>query len=410
VDPEEHPLDAADLTTAPARRRRSRIGWAIGAAMALVVAVVLAGLAVAWQADANRNYDEARSGFTSAAERVQSERDALADAVAEQQEALTIAGTIADTATADVVDPTTLETFEGAVAASRAATAEADEALAAPRSDVDDADDARADGADAAEADARPFWPWELAEAENELTRDDREARDTVASLRDLRERFDATVSAVDAATPAFLASTRASADRLEAENPSARSADLVAFRSAADAVATREDLTLDASDALAAFVAATSQLRSSNQAELDEKAGPLLDQRLAAEGFARSLAGDVLIDFDWAPIVNGYGSGGTVGGLAAWIPDSGGYATITLSDSVAAFWPSELSQALVAHEVGHAVSVRCGDRFDASTRAANEAWATAWAISRGFTGDGNGVSIYGSPPQGLIDAAATCG
>ena len=167
--------------------------------------------------------------------------------------------------------------------------------------------------------------------------------------------------------------------------------------------------MTLEASDALVAFVSAASQLRASNQAELDEKAGPLLDQRLAAEGFARSLAGDVLIDFDWAPIVNGYGSGGTVGGLAAWIPDSGGYATITLSDSVAAFWPSALSQALVAHEVGHAVSVRCGDRFDASTRAANEAWATAWAISRGFTGDGNGVSIYGSPPQELIDAAATC-
>ena len=230
-----------------------------------------------------------------------------------------------------------------------------------------------------------------------------------MASLRELQERFDATVASVDAAAPALFASTRAAAERLQAENPSARSTDLVAFRSAADAVATRQDVTLEASDALVAFVSAASQLRASNQAELDEKAGPLLDQRLAAEGFARSLAGDVLIDFDWAPIVNGYGNGGTVGGLAAWIPDSGGYATITLSDSVAAFWPSELSQALVAHEVGHAVSVRCGDRFDASTRAANEAWATAWAISRGFTGDGNGVSIYGSPPQELIDAAATC-
>ena len=375
--------------------------------MALVLALVLAVLAVAWQADANRRYDEARSGFASAAERVESERDELADAVGEQQEALAIAGTIADIATADVVDPTTLETFEGAVAASRAVAAEADEALAAPPPDDADAD---ADAAAAAGgADARPFWPWELAESEDELTRDDREARDTVASLRELQERFDATVAAVDAAAPALFASTRAAAERLQAENPSARSTDLVAFRSAADAVATRQDVTLEASDALVAFVSAASQLRASNQAELDEKAGPLLDQRLAAEGFARSLAGDVLIDFDWAPIVNGYGSGGTVGGLAAWIPDSGGYATITLSDSVAAFWPSALSQALVAHEVGHAVSVRCGDRFDASTRAANEAWATAWAISRGFTGDGNGVSIYGSPPQELIDAAATC-
>jgi len=335
---------------------------------------------------------------------VRSARDELAAVADEQEATLAIAGAIADTATADVVDPATLEAFEGAVAATRAVAVDADAALASPEPDVADAA-----GTDPAADEPRPFWPWELAESEAELTRADREARDTVASLRELRERVATARSAVDAATPALFASTRATADRIQAENPSARSTDLVAFRSAADAVAARQDVTLESSDALAAFVSAASQLRASNQAELDEKAGPLLDQRLAAEGFARSLAGGVLIDFDWAPIVNGYGSGGTVGGLAAWIPDSGGYATITLSDSVAALWPSALSQALVAHEVGHAVSVRCGDRFDASTSAANEAWATAWAISQGFTGDGNGVSIYGSPPQELIDAAATC-
>ena len=261
MDPEEHPLDAADQTTAPARRRRSRVGWAIGAAIALVLALVLAGLAVAWQADADRTYDEARSGFASAAERVESERDGLAAAVAEQQETLAIAGTIADTATADVVDPTTLEAFEGAVAASRAVATEAAEALAAPAPDVAEAD-ADADGADADGADARPFWPWELAESEDELRRDDREARDTVASLRELRERFDTAVSALDAATPALFASTRAAAERLQAENPSARSTDLVAFRAAADAVADRRDVTLEASDALVAFVSAASQLR----------------------------------------------------------------------------------------------------------------------------------------------------
>ena len=194
--------------------------------------------------------------------------------------------------------------------------AEADEALAATGADVG-ADAAAESGA----TDTRPFWPWELAESEDELTRDDREARDTVASLRELRERFDTAVSAVDAATPALFASTRAAADRLQAENPSARSTDVVAFRAATDAVAARQDVTPESSDALVAFVSAASQLRASNQAELDEKAGPLLDQRLAAEGFARSLAGDVLIDFDWAPIVNGYGSGGTVGGLAAVDP-----------------------------------------------------------------------------------------
>ena len=184
----------------------------------------------------------------------------------------------------------------------------------------------------------------------------------------------------------------------------------MVAFRSATDAVAARQDVTRESSDALVAYVAAATHLRASSQAEIEEVAGPLLDRRLAAEAFARSLAGGTLLDFDWAPIVNGFGSGGTVGGLTTWTTEHGGSATITLSDSVAEQWPSPLSQALVAHEVGHAVSVRCSDRFDSQSSAANEAWATAWAISRGFTGDGNGVSIYGPPPQELIDAAATCG
>ena len=341
---------------------------------------------------------------------MQSERDALADAIAEQQEALAIAGTIADIATADVVDPATLEAFEGAVAASRAVATEADEALAATAADAPTTTPMQTQTRRIL---ARP----PLARSGRGSSPSPRtSSRATIArpatpwrACANCGNGSTPRCAAVDAAAPALFASTRAAAERLQAENPSARSTDLVAFRSAADAVAARQDVTLESSDALVAFVSAASQLRASNQAELDEKAGPLLDQRLAAEGFARSLAGGVLIDFDWAPIVNGYGSGGTVGGLAAWIPDSGGYATITLSDSVAAFWPSALSQALVAHEVGHAVSVRCGDRFDASTRAANEAWATAWAISRGFTGDGNGVSIYGSPPQELIDAAATC-
>ncbi|RZS68690.1 hypothetical protein EV187_1124 [Agromyces ramosus] len=256
----------------------------------------------------------------------------------------------------------------------------------------------------------RPFWPWDVLESRSDLVHDRRAALDAAAGLRDLRERLQAAMASLDATAPALFASTRAAADRIQAENPSARTLDVVAFRSATDAVAARQDVSPESSGALVAYVAAATRLRASNQAELEERAGPLLDRRLAAEAFARSLGGGILLDFDWAPIVNGFGSGGSVGGAATWSTDHGGSATITLSDSVAEQWPSPLSQALVAHEVGHAVSVRCSDRFDAQSGAANEAWATAWAISRGFTGDGNGVSIYGPPPQELIDAAATCG
>jgi hypothetical protein len=396
ADPEQPSPPANEPTLARVVRRRGRIGWVIGG----VSSLVLVGVAVAWQADASRGYDEARSGLASSAERVQSQRDELADVIAEHEATLATAGAIADTATAtaDMVDPATLEAFEGAVQAGDLMVDDANDALAAPDPGLPD------------ESDPRPFWPWDVLETQDDLLQDRRAALDTAAGLRDLREGLEATVASVEAAAPALFASTRAAADRLQAENPSARIPEVAAFRSATDAVAARQDVSHESSDALAAYVAAATQLRASNEAEIAEKAGPLLDRRLAAEAFARSLAGGILLAFDWAPIVNGYGSGGTVGGLATWTADHGGSANITLSDSVAEQWPSPLSQALVAHEVGHAVSVRCSDRFDAESSAANEAWATAWAISRGFTGDGNGASIYGPPPQELIDAAATCG
>jgi hypothetical protein len=146
-----------------------------------------------------------------------------------------------------------------------------------------------------------------------------------------------------------------------------------------------------------------------SEQAELAEKAGPLQTARLEIEAFARGLAPGVLLEFDWAPIVNGFGTDGGMGGYATWWYADPGYATIELSNSVAEQWPSYRSQSLVAHEVGHAISVKCEGAYDDSTQASIEAWATAWAISMGFTDDANGTWAYGPPAQPLIDAAAGC-
>ena len=126
-------------------------------------------------------------------------------------------------------------------------------------------------------------------------------------------------------------------------------------------------------------------------------------------EAFARSLAPGVLLEFDWGPLVNGAGYNGSMGGYTTWWWDDPGRAVIQLSDSVAEQWPAERSRALVAHEVGHAISVKCEGMYDSSTQDSIEKWATAWAISMGFTDDANGVWAYGYPPQNYIDAAAGC-
>ena len=137
-------------------------------------ALVLAGGAVAWQAEANRRYDEALSGLASSSERVQSQRDELARVIAEHEEALATAGAIADAATADVVDPAALDAFEGAVQVSDQVKAEAGDALAAD----DDLPD---------ESAPPPFWPWDVLASQDELVHHTRGNADTATGLRELR-------------------------------------------------------------------------------------------------------------------------------------------------------------------------------------------------------------------------------
>ncbi len=52
---------------------------------------------------------------------------------------------------------------------------------------------------------------------------------------------------------------------------------------------------------------------------------------------------------------------------------------------------------------------MKCQSMYDSSTQDSIEKWATAWAISMGYTDDANGVWAYGYPPQNYIDAAAGC-
>ena len=213
----------------------------------------------------------------------------------------------------------------------------------------------------------------------------------------------------VYAALDELVVATQAAATDVEAANFEAENQPHIAFRNAVRNLdgAPRDDV----GEYLFSYLDAAHALEASHAEEIAEKAGPLFERRMAVEQFARSIVGGVLLDFDWAPIVNGYGADGSYGGTSYWRSEAGGYATITLSDSVAGMWPGAGVQSLVAHEVGHAILSKCTDLFYPSEFYANEeeSWATAWAIGLGYTADGNGESIYGRPPQGLIDLSTQC-
>ncbi len=206
-----------------------------------------------------------------------------------------------------------------------------------------------------------------------------------------------------------LITATRESAAGVESANFSAENAPRLNFR---DAVAALEDGDDEAvAEGLLGYLDAARALEASHADEIAEKSGPLLDSRLAVEEFARSIAGGALLEFDWAPTVNGYGTGGSYGGTSYWWSDRGGYATVTLSDSVAAMWPGDGVQSLVAHEAGHAILSTCAELFFGTEYEAGgeESWATAWAIGMGYTADGSGESIYGRPADALIAQSTLC-
>lgn len=296
----------------------------------------------------------------------------------------------------------------GAVADSTSAVDEADELLDLAADPLLPADAVTAvttqrDAADAALGAAAPL---QAADPEalgtDEIRRLSARLRATAADLRDDDDL-------ILAAAQDLVRATRDTAAAVESANFSAENPPHLAFRAAvADLDAVADD---EVARSLDAYLAAAHQLEASHAEEIAEKSGPLLDRRLAVEGFARSIAGGVLLDFDWAPTVNGYGTGGSYGGTSYWNSAEGGYATITLSDSVATMWPGAGVQSLVAHEVGHAILSTCTSLFFGSEYEAGgeEPWATAWAIGMGYTADGNGESIYGRPPDGLIQLSTQC-
>lgn len=383
-----HPGAAHAPTPRP--RRKPRAGLILGLAGGVLV---VAALAIT-QLSANLGYDGAASRYAAAARTAAEAITVVQDDTSTLRSTTEAAAQILSADNRTIALAPTVETdLTGAVAQAEATSTTAAAVLATeiPRLGT------------------KPGWFWELFGATTllgqHLDQVERLSSDLTAAVEEIATAGkELTESGLAALSDAGTAATA-----FEAAHPSARNDAVIALRNAAtDAIAatTVDDAT---ATTYLALQEAAAQVVTTEAAELAEKSGPLQGARLEIEAFARSLAPGVLLDFDWAPVVSGAGYNGSMGGYTTWWWDDPGRATIELSDSVAEQWPAERSKALVAHEVGHAISVKCQGMYDASTQDSIEKWATAWAISMGYTDDANGVWAYGYPPQNYIDAAAGC-
>ncbi|WP_029149665.1 hypothetical protein [Microbacterium indicum] len=233
------------------------------------------------------------------------------------------------------------------------------------------------------------------------------------ASLTDALDGLSDAVPPLDAAVAALVADLPAAADRVERGSISSRAPTRIAMQDAAAGAAEADAASL--AGAVAQYAAAAQDVVESQAAELAEKqrGDGLYEARLAVEEFVRGIVGATRVDFDWSPLVNGLGEGVSAGGYTTWWYDDGGYSTMELSDSVAAYWPDERFQGLVVHESGHAITSQCRSLLDDAFDGDVELMATAWAIGMGYTNPwGNGVDYYyggRAPDQDLVDATLSC-
>ncbi|HRN28827.1 MAG TPA: hypothetical protein PK781_09450 [Terrimesophilobacter sp.] len=195
---------------------------------------------------------------------------------------------------------------------------------------------------------------------------------------------------------------------------PSATNDSYRALKSVAQGAAGLTQLNYRAGDIVADVVAARDAMAASHGEKESAKAGPLNAVRDEVEAFARSIAGGVRIDFTWQDIVIGHGQGTSAAGTATWDTADDGYSSVTLTNSIARHWYQWSGyRNLVAHEVGHSITSKkaCYDLYmNGPFGEDNERWATAWAISMGYTvSAANGSDLYGAPTAEQISVASGC-
>jgi hypothetical protein len=243
------------------------------------------------------------------------------------------------------------------------------------------------------------------------------------AAVRDQTAQYDAvvvdlgrlTISIADerdelaAAGDALFASTASVEPILEAASWVAPVDPKLAVRAALDAVA---DAQFD-SDGLATlqeYSNSVAAMAQAHEAELTTFAGPYYDNKVAALAFANSISGGVLLEFNWVPELFGFGSGYGMGAQATLEGEDGlFYSRIDITENAAARWGDGGPEGIIAHEVGHAITKKCWDIFEASAGGDYEAFATAWAIGMGYTSSSNGTTAYGRPSDELIAATMAC-
>lgn len=385
----EHELPATFSSETPQVRRlprRRRAVWVIlGGAL-----LVAAGACV--HTAANVHYDDSLVAFQDAEAVAENRQTDVAGAADELDAAADAAGEIAAADSGTLMPTDARQELDATIAEVQAITSGADAATETSFPDPG----------------TKPTWTWELF-AESTRLADDTEAlqarTDDFVTLGE--DASDAEATLEETALRAAQSAASAASD-LEAAHVNARNPEVIAVRTAADVVTGIAELDGETATRYAELEIAAAAMLESERAELAEKAGPLYDARVEIEAFARSLAPGVLLDFDWSPTVPGY-DGPSYGGWTTWWYGDPGYATIALSDYIAESWPAGWAKALVAHEVGHAISVKCEAMYDASDQDTIEAWATAWAISMGFNDRANGTDVYGAPPQSMIDTASSC-
>lgn len=369
------------------RRRRRRIVWGV------LGGLVLAGAAVGVHLAANLGYDDARVDFTDAATIVENRQDDLSEETEELQLVTDTAAGIAEADSGALMPAEARETLDAAIAAVEQTTADADAAATAS----------------VPAAGEKPFWTWELFGETARLGEDGEELEAQADDIGDERRTVSDASSAVEEAAVAAMQEAAGAASEFETAHVNARNPEILMLRATADSVATSATALDDAAVSLyGELEAAAAAVLETERAELAEKEGPLEGERVEIEAFARELAPGVLLDFDWSATVPGY-DGPSYGGWTTWWYGDPGYATIALSDYIAEEWPAAWTKALVAHEVGHAISVKCESMYDSSDQDTIEEWATAWAISMGYTDRANGTDVYGAPSQAMIDRAAQC-
>lgn len=369
-------------------RRRRRWPWIVGA---IVLIGLLCGAAQMW---ANLSYDDAADAFGQA--RTSSEP-----------------ATTTLIATLDHAD----ETAAAAKSVEAVTTPElfSDENRTALAAATDDLTEARADAdgigvTPPPAAGDKPVVPWELFLQASDLQQRTAELHARTDDQDSAARLLSTAIADIDALGGDILRTAREAVPAIEAAAVHARVAPILALRKAADTVKrTESDFDGEAATSLLQLDEAVAAVRASAKSELAAKDGPLYDARLKAEDYARSISGGVLLEFDWTDRLLGQGAGQSGAGTATWNSEDGGTSLITLTNSIATYWPADWTRSLVAHEVGHSISAKCYEMFDWEDEHANEQWATAWAMSWGYSAFDSGADQYGVPSAEMQKAAASC-